>query len=236
MYNKEISFCFPAYNEEENIHETILQAAEVGQGLFSDYEIVITDDGSKDNTAKIVSDLIKTNPKIKLIQQENQGYGGSVWTAITNASKDLVFFTDADLQFKLKDIDQFVPYVDEYDVVIGYRAPRADPLIRILSAWAWNRLAHLSLGINFRDADCAFKLFKRQALDGLIIRSRGATFSPELLWRLSRKNLKIKELPIKHYPRLGGKPTGLKIKTIKTALGELRSITQESRKVHEKQY
>jgi len=76
MNKHEISFCFPAYNEEANIKQTILEAAKVGQGLFSDYEIVVTDDGSKDKTAQIVADLIKTNPKIKLIRQENKGYGG----------------------------------------------------------------------------------------------------------------------------------------------------------------
>ena len=135
MYKHEISFCFPAYNEEENIEQTILQAAKVGQGLFSDYEIIITDDGSKDKTAQIVSDLISINPKIKLIRQENKGYGGSVWTALKNASKELIFFTDADLQFKLADIDNFVPFIEDFDVVIGYRAPRADPVIRIISAW-----------------------------------------------------------------------------------------------------
>ncbi|KKQ87012.1 MAG: Glycosyltransferase, partial [Berkelbacteria bacterium GW2011_GWA2_38_9] len=85
MNKHEISFCFPAYNEEANIKQTILEAAKVGQGLFSDYEIVVTDDGSKDKTAQIVADLIKTNPKIKLIRQENKGYGGSVWTALTYA-------------------------------------------------------------------------------------------------------------------------------------------------------
>lgn len=230
MYKYEISFCFPAYNEEDNIEQTIQEAAEVGRGLFFDYEIIVTDDGSKDKTAQIVSDLISKNPKIKLIRQENKGYGGSVWTALTNASKELVFFTDADLQFKLADIEAFIPHIEENDVVIGFRAPRADPVIRIVSAWTWNRLAHFSLGINFRDADCAFKLFKKSALDGVYIKSRGNTFSPELLWRLSKKNLKIKELPVKHYPRVSGKPKGLNTKVVKTALRELRMITHESRR------
>ena len=230
MNKHEISFCFPAYNEEANIKQTILEAAKVGQGLFSDYEIVVTDDGSKDKTAQIVAGLIKTNPKIKLIRQENKGYGGSVWTALTYASKELVFFTDADLQFKLADIETFIPYIEENDVVIGFRAPRADPMFRIISAWTWNRLAHFSLGINFRDADCAFKLFKKSALDGITIRSKGNTFSPELLWRLSQKKLKIKELPVKHYPRAAGSPKGLNMKVVKTALRELRSITHESRR------
>lgn len=230
MNKYEISFCFPAYNEEANIEQTILEAAEVGEGLFSDYEIVVTDDGSKDQTAQIVADLIKTNSKIKLIRQENKGYGGSVWTALTNASKELVFFTDADLQFKLADIKDFIPYIENDDVVIGFRAPRADPMFRIISAWMWNRLAHFSLGISFRDADCAFKLFKKSALDGISIQSKGNTFSPELLWRLSQKNLKIKELPVKHYPRVSGRPKGLNMKVVKTALKELRLITHESRR------
>lgn len=230
-----LSFCFPACNEEENIASSIHKAQEVCQTFFDDYEIIITDDGSTDKTAEIVTELAKANPKIKLIRQENQGYGGSVWTALSNASHELVFFTDADLQFDLSELSKLLAFIDEYDVVIGYRSPRVDPFMRLANAWAWNKLGYLIFRLPIRDVDCAFKLLKRSALDGLEVKSRGATFSLELLWRLKNKHLKIKEVPVKHFPRKAGRATGANLKVIRRAFRELRPLVREKRRLKSKQ-
>lgn len=227
--NYSLSFCYPAYNEEENIAESVSRAVEVCQKLFDNYEIIVTDDGSSDRTGEIVLNLAKNDPHIKLIQQENQGYGGSVWTALTSASKDLVFFTDADLQFDLSEIEKLLPYAENFNVVIGYRAPRTDPLMRKVNARLWTALVNLLLGLRARDLDCAFKLFHRKMLDGLKINSRGAAFSAELLWRLKERGAKIKQVPVKHLPRLAGKPTGANLKVIKKAFRELKPLVKEKR-------
>lgn len=229
MKHQEISFCFPAYNEENNIEKAIKEATTVGNELFDDYEIVVTDDGSQDNTAQVVQDLIKANPKIKLIQQENQGYGASVWTAISNASKNLIFFTDADLQFNIDEIRNFLPFVDNYDVIIGFRQYRADPLIRRLNAWGWTKLINQTMGLKAKDIDCAFKLIKKIFLNNVEMKSKGATFSAELLWRLKLNQARFKQLPVKHLPRTAGRATGANLKVIIKAFKELQPLIKEKK-------
>lgn len=118
----ELSVFFPAYNEEENIKATVLHAVEVCQKLTDKYEIIIVDDGSKDNTGKISSDLANKNPNIKVITHSpNRGYGGALKSGMYAAQYKYIAFNDSDGQFDFSQIERFIPHLQEYDLVIGFR-------------------------------------------------------------------------------------------------------------------
>jgi glycosyltransferase involved in cell wall biosynthesis len=185
-----LSVFFPAYNEEENIENSVREAERVLQVLTNDYEIIVVNDGSKDATGSIADRLAEENQRVKVVHHSpNQGYGAAVWSGMQAATKDYIFFTDADLQFKLEEITCLIEHIDTYDVVIGYRAKRQDPPLRLLNAWGWNLLNRIAFGLTIRDVDSAFKLFKREVVQHVPVISRGAMFSAELMIRLERQGI-----------------------------------------------
>lgn len=217
-----LSIFFPAYNEEANIAASVAQAETVAKTITDTYEIIVVNDGSQDKTGAIADTLAAENPHIRVVHHApNQGYGAAVWSGIQAARYDYVFFTDADLQFDLSELTKLVAYVPKYRVVLGYRAKRRDPFMRLLNAKGWNLLNRFLFGLKVKDIDCAFKLFERKLLQDLPLKSRGAMLSAELLIHLQRRGTVFKEVPVTHLPRTWGSPTGAEPKVILRAFNEL---------------
>jgi glycosyltransferase involved in cell wall biosynthesis len=217
-----ISIFFPAYNEEDNIAATVRHTERVIQEITDTYEIIIVDDGSSDKTPQIADRIAKENSRVKVVHHDpNRGYGAALWSGIQAAKYDWVFFTDADLQFRLEEIQKLVDFIPEYPVILGYRAPRRDPFMRLVNAKGWNILNRILFGLKVRDIDCAFKLFNRKLVASLPLKTRGAMMSAEMLIRLQRKGVKFKEVPVTHLPRVMGSPTGAKPAVIIRAFREL---------------
>ena len=111
-YPFSVSVCMPAYNEEANLPGMIADVAAVMAERFDDFEIVVTNDGSKDRTGEVLRELVQQYPQLHPVDHEvNQGYGAAVFTALSNASKDVIFFTDSDRQFKLEEIDRLLSLI-----------------------------------------------------------------------------------------------------------------------------
>ena len=221
----------PAYNEAENIAAMVMDVIHTLDGVVDEYEVIVVDDGSQDETAVVVRELMQRYPQIDLVQHDtNQGYGTAVFSGLKKASKELVFFTDADRQFDLQEIFKLLAQINEADLVVGYRAPRRDPLMRRLNGRGWSLLVTLLFGYTARDIDCAFKLMHHRVIDHLReqITSGGATFSAEFLVRAKRAGFVLKEIPIHgHRPRVAGNPTGAKPAVILRAFKELIQFRQQ---------
>jgi len=221
----DLSVVMPAYNEEENIEGMLDEVLAAMAPRFPDLEVVVVNDGSADRTGEVVRAYSEAHPQVRLVEHErNLGYGAAVFTALTSATKDWVFWTDSDRQFVLDEIDRLLPFVDEYDLIVGYRAPRKDPPLRVLFGKGWSMLVTILFGYTARDIDCAFKLIRRKVIERVIapdVQSRGATFSAELLVRSKRAGYRIKEVPVSHRPRSAGAPTGAKFHVIARAFKEL---------------
>lgn len=219
---RSISVILPAYNEEAIIGETVRAVGTVLDKLSPDYEVIVVNDGSRDRTAEVVAELSARNPRVRCISHsQNQGYGAALGTGFASATKELVFLTDGDKQFDVAELSQFLPLAEEAELVIGFRRPRRDPLMRRLNGWGWNFLVNLLFGYTSRDADCAFKLFHRSILNTLRVRSGGATFSAELLIKARRLGFRIIERRVSHYPRPAGSATGARPDVIARAFREL---------------
>ncbi len=217
-----ISAVLPAYNEQEVIADSVAAMVAALEGLGADYEVIVVDDGSRDRTAAIVAGLARANPRVRLLSHpRNRGYGAALWTGFTGATRDLVFLTDGDKQFDVAELRDFLPLLDGADLVIGYRHPRADPLIRRLNGWGWNALVTLLFGYTARDVDCAFKLFRRRVLDRVDVRATGATFSAEFLIKARRHGFVVRERRASHFPRPAGQATGARPAVILRAFREL---------------
>lgn len=217
-----ISAVLPAYNEQEVIARTVEAVDDVLSKLAHDYEIIVVDDGSRDATAERLAELQTRFPRLAVeTHPRNRGYGAALATGFSAATKELIFLTDGDKQFDVAELRDFLPLPEDVDLYIGYRRPRADPWIRRLYGWGWNELVNLLFGPTARDVDCAFKLLRREVWQRTRVRATGATFSVEFLVKARRLGFRVRERPVRHYPRAAGSPTGGRPAVIARAFKEL---------------
>ena len=212
---RRLSYFFPAHNEEANVRGLVEEALETLPRLAETFEIVIVNDGSRDATGAIADELAAAHPGLvrAVHHPTNLGYGAALLSGFRAARHDLVAFTDGDRQFRVEDIGRLTERLaapDAPDAVVGHRIRRADPLIRTLYAKAYRFANLVWFRLRVRDVDCACKLFRRSALDGIAIESGGAFFSAELLIKLRAAGRSVVEVGVPHHPRKAGSPTGAK--------------------------
>jgi glycosyltransferase involved in cell wall biosynthesis len=227
---RSITVFFPCYNEQDNVTKVVSQALEVLEGLGADYEVLIVNDGSADETGRRAEALAARQPRVRVIHHpHNLGYGAALQSGFRAATKELVFFTDGDGQFDLTELPPWLPLMQEWDIVCGYRINRQDNFVRRLNGWLWTRMTGLVFSLRVRDIDCAFKLFRRSVFDGMKMDSTGALISTEILARAARKGCKITQRGVHHYPRTAGQQTGCNPKVILRAFKELVKLRRRIR-------
>jgi glycosyltransferase involved in cell wall biosynthesis len=210
-----LSWFFPAHNEEANLEGLVQEALETLPTLADEFEIIAVNDGSRDRTREIADRLAAEHPGVvRAIHHDvNRGYGGALRSGFEASRFELLAFTDGDRQFRVADIGRLTERLqaeDRPDVVVGYRIKRADPFIRIAYARTYKLANRLFFGLRVRDVDCACKLFRREALEGVRVESGGAFFSAELLIKIGQQGRSIVEVGVPHYARTAGSPTGAK--------------------------
>ena len=222
MRNISISVVLPAYNEEENIRKSVETIFGFLKEEFGDFELIVVDDGSDDRTYEILVSLKETlGNRLRLIRhQRNRGYGAALRSGLFSAQKDLVFYTDADGQFDIEKLKDFVDAIKRYDLIVGYRIQRQDIWLRKLYSFVYNKLIQLLFGLRVRDIDCSFKLFRRDCLRKLSIERDNFFVDTELLLKAKNNNCRFREIGIKHRPRRKGKST-VKFKHIFVTLGDI---------------
>ena len=227
-----LSVIFPAFNEEANIRAVVEDACRIIPKFAPVFEIIVVNDGSKDRTGEICDDLAMEFSDVHVVHHaRNRGYGAALKTGIERARYDVIFFTDSDGQFDLREVATLLEQTDAYDIVAGYRARRHDPPHRLLFAWGWNILVRSVLRTKIRDIDCAFKAFKRHVFDSVQIHSAGAMVNAEIFAQASAFGMTVKELPVSHFPRLHGESTGDNVAVISKAFRELTGMRRSLRTI-----
>lgn len=217
----EMSIVIPAYNEEKNIESVVNGAVKTLNALYRDYEVLIVNDCSKDRTGEIIESLSKYNQHIRYIHhQRNMGAGMALKTCYKKALGDLIFFIPGDGQVPVEEIYKLLPHITTADIVVGHRIKRADPIYRKINARLYSMLIRLLFGLKINDID-SVKLFRKRVFEKISIDSSSSFVEAEILIKAHRNNLRIVEVPIDHYPRIGGRQTGANIKVITRALWEV---------------
>ena len=200
----ELSVVVPIYNEEENIphlHERITQAL-TDSGLA--YELILVDDGSSDNSYKLLQGLASQDRRVKVIRfRRNFGQTAAMAAGFNAAQGKVVVPMDGDLQNDPTDIPLLLAKIHEgYDVVSGWRKYRQDTFInRKLPSMIANGLISRLTGVHLHDYGCTLKAYRREVLDGINLYGEMHRFVPALA---SQVGAKVTELPVKHHPRLYG--------------------------------
>ncbi len=225
---KSLSIFFPCYNEERNIVPLIQETEKAMKGLAVDYEIIIVDDGSSDKTGTIADTLAQQNPKVKVVHHhKNLGYGAALRSGFQHASKELIFYTDGDRQFKIQEIKKLLPFIDKHSIVTGFRIKRQDNFIRKLNGRLWTWLVNILFKLKVKDIDCAFKLYRREVFSNIELKSNGAFIDTETLVKAHKRGYSIFEVGVKHFPRKFGKQSGANPKVIVKAFYELFKLWKE---------
>jgi glycosyltransferase involved in cell wall biosynthesis len=216
-----LSLVLPAFNEAENIGPMLGLVLGELERLERPWEVIVVDDGSWDDTAARVQELALDYPNIVLIQHgRNLGYGAALRSGFAKARNELVFFTDADLQFQLFELAVLLEQIGGCALVAGYRSPRVDPLHRRLLGRLWSAAMNQFFGVGIRDVNCAYKLIRREALNTLSLRSSGAFINAEIVIGLRDAGFQVEECPVGHQPRPSGCQSGASWRVIVKALGE----------------
>lgn len=202
-----ISVFFPAYNDANTIGKLVTDALEVLPHLTDDYEVIVVNDGSTDQTSKVLASLrAQHTEKVRIVEHEkNRGYGAALCSGFKAVCKDLIFYTDGDGQYDVRELASLHPLLTEsIDIVNGYKLQRADNFQRKLVGNSYKRLARLLFRLPIRDVDCDFRLLRRNALEKIELSSLSGSICVELVYKLKRAGCNFVETPVHHYPRLHG--------------------------------
>jgi len=175
--------------------------------LTDDYEIIIVNDGSRDHTAQVLSELESIYARLRLIHHTaNRGYGSALRTGFANASKELIFYTDGDAQYDVRELEKLVRLMTgDIDVVNGYKISRSDPWHRIIIGAIYRWMVKLAFGIRIRDVDCDFRLVRRASYNRVRLASTSGTICVEMIKSFQDAGLRFAEAPVNHYHRAYGK-------------------------------
>jgi len=214
---KSISVVIPFYNEEENIEELHRRLKNVLLSLQREYEIIYVDDGSTDNTPKILEHIAEEEEKVIVLSlRRNFGQTAAFAAGFDFASGDVIITMDGDLQNDPEDIPKLLSHIDKYDLVSGWRRRRNDPFFsRKLPSIIANWLISNVTGVKLHDYGCSLKAYKREVIKNLRLYGEMHRFIPAVA---SWYGVKVTEVETLHHPRLRGKSKYGISRTIKVLL------------------
>src|SRR2546426_3251450 len=201
-----ISVFLPAFNDETTIGELVSEALILLKSLTNDYEIIVINDGSTDSTAAVLDELASASDHIRIIHHpRNLGYGAALRRGFKNAGKDLIFYTDGDGQYDVKELALLLPLMtDEVDVINGYKIKRQDDRYRAVSGAIYNIVARWFFRLPVRDVDCDFRLIRRRALQRVSLSASSGAICVELVHKLAAAGCTFREVPVNHFERPHG--------------------------------
>jgi len=201
------SIIIPAYNESARLGATLERVLAYVRGQPWNAEVIVVNDGSRDNTADIVRTFAEKDPTLRLVENPgNHGKGYSVRNGVLNSRGRLILFSDADLSSPIEEAPKLFKALEEgADIAIGSRWLRAElqtqrqPLHRQLFGRIFNLLLRLTLGLQFKDTQCGFKAFKQAAAKAIFPQQKIERwgFDPEILFLARKFGLRTVEIPVR---------------------------------------
>ncbi|HEX6100864.1 MAG TPA: glycosyltransferase family 2 protein [Thermoanaerobaculia bacterium] len=208
MVKPTVSLVIPMYNEELNIEHAVAAARESLEKYASDHEIIIVDDASTDASPRIVARLAAEDPHVRILRHEkNRKLGGTLRTGFGAATKELVFYMDADIPFDPDVLGRAVRAMEltGADMIAAYRHDRTmEGFKRGVYTLVYNWLVGMLFGWPHRDINFSFKLMKREVLDAIELRSEGSLIDAELVVKAKNRGFTIQQIGIDYFPRTRG--------------------------------
>lgn len=215
-----LTIFFPSLNDAKILPYLIIKSAVIAKKISLDYEIIVINDGSTDDTDEILNQLAKTIKNLRVIKHKrNLGYGKALQSGFKAARKNWIFYTDGDGQYDVSDLVSLAIYADKKtDVVNGCKLNRHDGLFRNIIGSFYNYLLHLLYSLPISDLDCDFRLIRRKCLSAIDLEGTSGVVCLELIDKLAKGGAKFKEVGIRHYPRYFGKSEFFRLGNLKNTL------------------
>jgi len=203
-----ISMIFPVYNESFIIEQTLRNYIAEFQGRVADFEVIVAEDGSTDDTKGVLERLARELPIKLKMSDDRKGYRQAVIDALKHATKTWVFVVDSDSQFAAIDFWRLEPYRRTSDIVLGIKCPRKDPFYRVWLSWVFNFLLRRFFHVPYRDMDTGFRLMRRSVVEAIAPEvCHLSFFTAEFVVRADLAGYRIHEVPVYHYARKIGSTT-----------------------------
>ncbi len=229
---------FPMLNEETYVGKAVSKMEEVLKKTARDYEIILIDDGSTDNTLTIARRISDANKRIRVIHHdENKGLGSCLKTGFCAARKELIFYSDIDLPFDFRELIRAV-HLMEYrnaDIISGYRLTRArEGWLRIFYSSLYNFLIRFLFNVHVRDINFCFKLVRRKVIKEIRLRSNGSFIDAEFIVKSVKKGYGVFQMGVDYFPREIGTSRLTNLKTIAGILKEMAFLYGETNFGHKR--
>jgi len=202
-----ITAFFPAFNDAATIPSMVISVLLTLQTICDDYEVIVVNDGSKDHTAEMLTELERLYPQVRVVTHpQNRGYGAALRSGFSSARKEWIFYTDGDAQYDPRELVKLVEAVTpETDVVNGYKIARSDPLHRIIIGKVYHHIVRFLFGFQLRDVDCDYRLMRRSIFEKIQLFSTSGTICLEMVKKMQDFGYRFQEVPVHHYHRAHGK-------------------------------
>lgn len=202
-----LTIFFPVYNDWGTIGTMAALAVMTAEKVTEDYEVILVNDGSQQQTREILDFLEKKYPKLRVVHHEkNRGYGGALKTGFKEAKKEFVFYTDGDAQYDVRELLKLISAkTNGVDVVNGYKIKRHDPWYRIWIGKVYHGVTRFAFGFTIRDVDCDFRLMRRELFDKIKLEHNSGVICVEMVKKLHDIDAKFAEVPVNHFFRASGK-------------------------------
>ncbi len=203
--NDSITISVPVYNEEENLEDIVKESVKVMTGIpDKEFEILIINDGSTDKTKEIAERLCKEDRRIRLVNHnKNLGFAEAQKSCLKNAKKAWVFLMPADGQVDIREISEFLLYIENSDLILGIPHIRNDNFFRVLMSRFYYFIVHLLFGLNFKNYSICL-MIRKSLFDKIKINSNSPVALTELLVKALLIGAKVSEVNIIHLPRKKG--------------------------------
>ncbi len=204
-----LSVVIPAYNEAGNLESIVHHVVAELERFINNFEIVIVNDGSHDGTGSLADRLAAEDMRISVVHHPfNIGYGGAQKSGFKQASKKWAVVVPADHQFDASDLEKFLEVCDETDIISSYRIKRQDPWVRSFVSGFYNRYMRIAHGVTLKDLNWV-KMFKRDIFNKIDIETHGFSVDAEIVVKAIALGYRVKQIPVTHYSRTWGNPTGV---------------------------
>ncbi len=219
-----ISAFFPAYNDAPSLPALIGKTFAVLRATGREFEVIVVNDGSHDNTGEVLLQLQRElGGQLRIVTHpQNRGYGGALRSGFAAATKELVFYTDGDGQYDVGELPKLLERMgDGVGLVNGYKLERNDPQHRIVIGSIYNTFARALFGIHLRDVDCDFRLVRRRLVEKIHLTSTSGTICVELVRKLELTGCGVVEVGVHHYARQHGKSQFFRLRSLATTFYQL---------------